>query len=141
MFLHPYQVFDIRTSTTTGQWLDIQKAAMTGGQIDNNPIYTGALGEYNGVILHQAFRVPQGVNSTTAAPVTTARRAIFCGAQAGVIAYGEKDQSGEMSWVEELFDYQNQLGVSAGMIAGLKKTQFNSEDFGTIVVSSYAAPH
>ena len=42
MFLHPYQVYDIRTSTSTGQWLDIQKAAMTGGQIDNNPIYTGA---------------------------------------------------------------------------------------------------
>ena len=46
-----------------------------------------------------------------------------------------------MSWVEELFDYQNQLGVSAGMIAGLKKTQFNSEDFGTITVSTYAAAH
>jgi N4-gp56 family major capsid protein len=141
MFLHPFQVYDLRTVTNSGQWLDIQKAAMQGGQIDNNPIYTGALGEYNGVILHQASRVPTGVNSSTGAAISTVRRAIFCGAQAAVMAYGQKDQAGEMSWVEELFDYNNQLGVSAGMIAGLKKTQFNGEDFGTIVVSSYAAAH
>jgi N4-gp56 family major capsid protein len=59
MFLHPYQVYDMRTSTSTGQWLDIQKAAMQGGEVSKNPIYTGALGEYNGVILHQAERVPK----------------------------------------------------------------------------------
>ena len=141
MFLHPYQVYDLRTSTSSGQWLDIQKAAMMGGKIADNGIYTGALGEYNNVILHQAYRVPTGVNSSTGAAISTVRRAIFCGAQAACMAYGQKDQGGEMSWVEELFDYQNQLGVSAGMIAGLKKTQFNSEDFGTITVSTYAAAH
>jgi N4-gp56 family major capsid protein len=139
MFLHPYQVYDLRTNTSTGQWLDIQKAALAGGADSKSPIYTGALGEYNGVILHANSRVPYGVNGSSA--VTTTRRAIFCGAQAGLMAYGQKDQSAEMSWVEELFDYQNQLGVSAGMIAGMKKTQFNSEDFGVITVSSYAAAH
>lgn len=36
---------------------------------------------------------------------------------------------------------ENQLGVSAGLIAGLKKTVFNSADFATIVMSSYAAAH
>jgi len=141
MFLHPYQVYDLRTSTSSGQWLDIQKSAMMGGKIADNGIYTGALGEYNNVILHQAYRVPTGVNSSTGAAISTVRRAIFCGAQAACMAYGQKDQGGEMSWVEELFDYQNQLGVSAGMIAGLKKTQFNSEDFGTITVSTYAVAH
>ena len=139
MFLHPYQVYDLRTSTSSGQWLDIQKATLSGGKDSGSPIYTGALGEYNGVVLHQASRVPQGVNGSSA--VTTTRRAIFCGTQAALMAYGQKDQSAEMSWVEELFDYQNQLGVSAGMIAGLKKTVFNSEDFGTITVSTYAAAH
>ena len=43
-----------------------------------------------------------------------------------------------MTWVEELFDYENQLGVSAGMIFGLKKTVFNSIDFGTMVVMSHS---
>tara|TARA_R110001583_G_scaffold37058_19_gene121352 strand:+ start:110 stop:250 length:141 start_codon:yes stop_codon:yes gene_type:complete len=44
-----------------------------------------------------------------------------------------------MTWVEELFDYENELGVAAGMIYGLKKTVYNSIDFGTVVMSSRAA--
>lgn len=142
MFLHPYQVYDMRTNTSEGQWLDITKFAMSGGRVSDNPIYDGALGEYNGVILFQNPRVTQGVNSSTSAAVTTVRRAVFCGAQAGVIAYGrDTGTDGQMSWVEELFDYENQLGVAAGMIYGMKKTVFNSEDFGTIVVPTYAAAH
>jgi N4-gp56 family major capsid protein len=141
MFLHPYQVYDLRTNTSTGQWLDIQKAAAAGRSDSQNPIYSGALGEYNGVVLHKTNRVTQGVNSSTGAAITTVRRAVFCGAQAALMAYGQKDQDGEMTWVEELFDYGNSLGVSAGMIAGLKKTRFNSLDFGTVTVSTYAAAH
>lgn len=141
MFLHPYQVYDLRTNTNSGQWLDITKAAMTGGQVKDNPIYTGALGEYNGVVLYQAQRVPTGVNSTTGAAIPTVRRAIFAGAQAGVMGYGKNGSDSEMDWNEEMFDYGNQLGVEAGLIAGLKKTRFNNADFGTIVVSSYANKH
>jgi N4-gp56 family major capsid protein len=142
MFLHPYQVYDLRASTAAaGSWFDIQKAAITGGKISGNPIYTGALGEYNGVVLHEAIRVPQGVNSSTGAAITTVRRALFCGAQAGLMCFGQGNSQNKMTWVEELFDYKNQLGVSAGFIAGLKKTQFNSLDFGVLTVSSYAASH
>lgn len=141
MFLHPYQVYDIRTTTSTGQWLDLQKAAMTGGDVSKNPIYSGALGEYNGVVLHESTRVPTGQNSSSAAEVTSVRRAIFAGAQSVLMGYGSTNGGGEMSWVEELFDYGNQLGVSAGMIFGMKKAVFNSEDFGAITVSTYAAAH
>ena len=137
MFLHPYQVRDLRTSTTTGQWLDIQKAAMTGGQVSNNPIFTGALGVYNNVVLHESTRIPVGTNSGT--PITTVRRAVFCGAQAATIAFGQGSGGGlGGNWTEKLFDYGNQLGVAGGIIWGLKKNVFNSTDFATIVVSSYA---
>lgn len=139
LFLHPYQVYDLRTNTSTGQWLDIQKAAMMGGKESDNPIYTGALGEYNNVIIHQDSRVTQGITNAGAAK-TTVRRAALCGAQAACFAYGGEGGQ-EMTWVEELFDYKNQLGVSAGMIFGLKKTVFNSLDFGTITISTYAAAH
>lgn len=141
MFLHPYQVYDLRTNTGSGQWLDITKAALSAKNESNNPIYTGALGEYNGVILHEATRVATGVNSSTGAAIATVRRAVFCGAQAATMAYGQTNAGGEMSWTEELFDYGNQLGVSAGLIHGIKKMQFNSRDFSTIVVSTYAAQH
>lgn len=36
---------------------------------------------------------------------------------------------------------ENELGVSAGSIFGLKKTVFNSADFATITASTYAAQH
>lgn len=138
IFLHPYQVTNLRTSTTSGQWLDIQKSAMAGGQIEKNPIYTGALGEYNNTIIHSSFYVTQGISATSTA-VSTVRRAVFCGAQAASICFGGEDGPDTMSWAEEEFDYGNQLGVAVGAIWGLKKSVFNSTDFSTIVIPSYAA--
>jgi N4-gp56 family major capsid protein len=147
MFLHDDQVFDLRTSTTAGQWQDIQKSAMQGTDVAQNPIFSGALGIYNGVVLHKAARVTQGVNSSTAAAVANTRRAVLCGAQAATIAFGSENGATRFTWVEEMFDYGNQFGVAAGCIWGLKKTKYipednsatNAEDFGTIVVSTYAA--
>jgi N4-gp56 family major capsid protein len=133
------QVKQLRTNTATGQWLDIQKAATTGDGSKNNPIFTGALGEYNGVILFEDRRIPQGVNSSTGAAVSTARRAVLMGAQAAVLAFGQGASMDQMDWNEELFDYGNQLGVSAGCIYGLKKSQFNSTDYGTIVIATYTS--
>lgn len=141
-FLHPYQVTDMRINTSTGQWLDIQKAAATGGEVDDNPIFDGALGIYNGVILHSDFRVTQGVQSASpTVPVTTTRRAVLAGAQAIMLGYGRDNGPGRYTWVEELFDYENELGVSAGCIFGMKKTVFNSMDFADIVMSTYAVAH
>ena len=136
MFLHPYQVYDLRTTVNASEvtWYDAQKARVQGGQTGKeNPIFSGALGMYNGVILHESTRVPT-VQANT-------RRAIFAGAQAGMIGFGQGYGENRMSWVEELFDYKNQLGVAAGMIWGLKKTVFNSADFSTITVSTYAVSH
>lgn len=147
MFLHDYQVHDLRTNTSTGQWLDIQRAAMQGGDVKGNPIFSGALGIYNGVVLHKTSRVTTGVHSSTGAAQTSVRRAVLCGAQAAMIAFGSGNGKTRYTWNEELFDYGNQFGVAAGSIFGLKKTKFipeddsstNAEDFGTVVCSTYAA--
>ena len=125
LFLHPYQVTSMRTNTGTAQWFDIQQAALTGGEITGNPIFTGSLGVYNGVIMHESPRVQV---------VGNAYRAVLCGAQAAVLAFGQDSGGNKVSWTEELFDYGNQLGVSAGMIWGLKKTVYNSLDFGVITI-------
>jgi N4-gp56 family major capsid protein len=141
-YLHPYQVYDLRTdAATAGNWFDIQKAAMQGGKVSNNPIYTGALGEYNGIILRESFHVPNGVNASTLATITTVKRAVFLGAQAAAMAFGGNDDAEGMNWVEETFDFRRALGIMAGKKFGLKKTQFNGVDFGTIVISTYAAAH
>jgi N4-gp56 family major capsid protein len=136
LFLHPNQTFQLRTATNTGQWQDINKAMLTGGKIGDNPIVTGMLGTYNNVMLVEDVRVPCVASSVTSS--TNFRRAVFCGAQAAAVAFGGKNQDGEADWQEETFDYGNQLGISAGLIAGMKKMVFNSQDFATIVASSYA---
>jgi N4-gp56 family major capsid protein len=129
-FLHPYQVTQMRTNTNTGQWLDIQKAAMTGGDTSKNPIFTGALGVYNGVILHESTRIPNTTGSV--------RRGVLCGAQSLMVAFGRGSGQNVYSWVEELFDYKNQLGVAAGCIGGMTKTRFNGSDFATIAMPTYS---
>lgn len=141
MFMHDYQVTDLRTNTGTGQWLDIQKAALAGGMGSKSPIYNGALGEYNGVILHKWNRLPVGISNAGAAQTNT-RRAVFCGAQAGVVGFGKEFSKGShFKWIEELFDYERELGVSAQTVWGIKKSVFNSKDFATIVATTYAVAH
>jgi N4-gp56 family major capsid protein len=140
LFVHDYQIYQLRSSASAGTWIDYQKSAITGGDA-NNPLFKGGdlVGEYNGVLMHRAPRVTNGVNSTTGAAVANARRAVMCGAQAAMFATGRDYDEGEnkFSWVEESFDYGNQLGVSAGSVFGIKKTRFNSQDFATFVAATY----
>ncbi len=139
VFLDTLQARDLRTNTNTGQWQDIQKAAIQGGQISKNPIFKGSIGMYNGMILHTTTRISQGVNSSTGAAISTVRRAVLCGAQSCSIAFGKGHSFNKMDWHEETFDYANQLGVSAGCVFGIKKNRWNGADFSTLVLSTYAA--
>lgn len=132
MFIHPYQTTSLRKNTAAGQWADIQKAAITGGQIEDNPIFTGALGVYNQTILHESVRVPASPNNASV------RRAVLCGAQALSIAFGREYGKNVFSWVEEAYDYKNKLGVAAGCQAGMVKTRYNGSDYGTVVCPTWA---
>ncbi len=139
-YLHPYQVTSLRTNSSSGQWMDIQKAALSGGAGSKSPIYTGALGEYNGVILRSSQDVTTGCNSSTpTTAVTTVRRAVLLGAQAAVIAYGTNHGPSRYRWNEELLDHKRKFEVSAWCTWGAVKTKWNSSDFGTVVISTYAA--
>jgi N4-gp56 family major capsid protein len=145
VYLHPYQITDLKLSAnaTTGvSWPEIQLAAMRGGEITKNPLYTGALGEYDGMILRESEDVPTGVHSSTGAEVPAVRRAIFLGAQAAAIAYSSKNsKNSPYKWVEEMQDYKRKLGVSVQSIVGLKKIRFDEQDFGAMVISTRAEAH
>lgn len=133
--LHPYQVYDLRTSTNAGQWLDIQKAVVQGGKINDNPIFSGALGIYNGTILYESNNVHSGPYGASNA---TVYRAVFLGAQAGAVAFGQQYGIGKFDWHEELFDYGKNLGVSASLIWGINKNRFNNQDYGCITIATGA---
>lgn len=96
---------------------------------------------YNGVIIHADNRIPFGVNGSTGAAVTGVRRSFLAGAQAAVVGFGQDNGPNKMTWDEKTFDYGNKLGVAAGMIWGLKKSLFNSVDYGVVVIPSYAVAH
>ncbi|MGA4550578.1 N4-gp56 family major capsid protein [Methylorubrum aminovorans] len=140
LYLASEQVTSLRTNTAAGQWLDIQKAAMAGMESSKSPIFSGALGEYNGVILREAQDITQGVSADGSTAVPLTRRAVLLGAQAATIAYGKAGGDTRYRWNEELLDHKRNLEVSAWAIWGLKKTTYNGDDFGTVVIPTYAKP-
>ena len=135
LLMSPFQEYDLRTNTSTGQWMDIQKAAAA-AEGKKNPIFQGGLGMINNAVLHKHRNVIRysdygsGVNLPAA-------RALLLARQAGVVAYGTAGGL-RYSWKENTKDYDNEPTVASGFIGGIKKTRFNSKDFGVISIDTYA---
>lgn len=138
MFIHPDQEFQLRASVGDEEWAKIQLAALQAGDKESNPIFTDAIGIYNNVIFHSAEHITQGVHSADNTKVGNTRRAVLCGAQAAAIAGGKGYSELGHKWVEELFDYKKYVGVAVESIFGFKKTRFDGQDHGTVVVSTHS---
>ena len=126
MIIDQWQARDL---TADEIWINAQQHANIRG--NKNPIFSGALGMYDGVIIHQCNRV---LRTETGSGGTKVGHALFLGAQAAVFALGENP-----TWEEDVFDYRNKVGYSCGRIFGIKKTQFkydgiNQTDFGCVNV-------
>lgn len=130
--MHTYQAFQLRTSTTTNDWLDIQKAA---GNRGSNLVYTNSLGEYADVILHKHRNVIRFSAAQTG--TVAAARGLFLGAQAGLMAYGQNSSPNRYSWNEDKDDRGNALAITAGAIFGVKRTTYNGKTYGLIACDSY----
>jgi N4-gp56 family major capsid protein len=129
--MNPDNEYDLRNDTTTGSWLDIQKAASAAEGRDN-PIFKGGLGMIGNAVLHKHRSVLR-FNDYGAGGNVSASRCMLLGRQAAVVAYGT---SGGMryTWKEKMKDYDNEPTVAAGCIMGVKKTRFNSKDFGVLSI-------
>lgn len=131
LLMHTWQAFDLRSASSTNDWIDIHKN--TDGK--DSMIYQNALGEYAGVILHKHRNVIRFNDYGSGA--VTAARALFLGAQAAVVAFGGGGGAGRYSWNEDKDDRGNALAITAGAIYGVKKSRFNSLDFGVIALDTY----
>lgn len=140
LVMSPWQEYDVRTSTTTGHWLDIQKAA-AGAEGRNNPIFKGNLGMYNNVVLHAHKGVIRFTNAGSGLDQPAAR-ALFLGAQAGQCAFGSPGTGLRFDWHEETRDNGNEVVISTSSIFGCKKTRFTidgtAKDFGVIACDTYS---
>lgn len=140
LVLHPYSVYELRTETGAAGWTQIQQNANQRG--NSNPIFSGALGMYNGVVIHESEYIPHAVNAGAwSGAVANDTANLFLGAQAGVFAmgnaYDKVDQSsngggGYFKWVEQVNDYGNNKGVGVAGCFGIKPSVFNSARFGMI---------
>jgi N4-gp56 family major capsid protein len=140
LYLHEGQITQLRTSTGSNGWLDIHRTALAGAERGDNPIYNGAMGEWNSCIIRRSQDVTLGVNSSTGVSVANVRRAVLLGAQAACIGFGMRNNGEDKyRWNEELKDHKRRLEVSAWSIWGLKKAVYNSVDHGALVISTYSA--
>lgn len=121
VILHPYSATDLRQDPV---WNQAQRDANVRGE--DNPIFSGALGMYNGMVIHEHEYVFTTTDGSASARVA---RNVLCGQQAGVIGWGANVQ-----WVEKSFDYGNSWGISCGAIFGTIKPIFNAVDYGVITM-------
>ncbi len=166
MFLHPWQVKALKAETGAAGWAAIQKDANVRGI--NNPLFTkdgtgrermfdGAVGVWNDVILFSYERIETRVagesfmDPNTATNIIDATmvdgtaaiaRALFCGAQAGALAWAQLWRR-----LERGFDYKRKPGTATDAIYGASKVRFNDpganqstntaqEDFGIWAVDT-----
>jgi N4-gp56 family major capsid protein len=120
LIVHPEVAYDM---FKISGWQTIQQNANLRGS--ENPLFTGALGVYDGVVIHEHESISQFTDGGGASVVGA--RNLFMGAGAACMG-----TIGGMSWVEKSFDYGNKLGVAGGKIYGVSRTAFNSKDYGVI---------
>lgn len=139
--MHTFQEDDLRSNASTGQWLDIQKAAAA-AEGRNSPLFKGSLGMYRGVILHSHRNVIRSNDAGSGANVEAAR-SLFMGAQAGVAAFGSPGTNLRFDWHEETRDNGDKVVISTSSIFGTKKVRFEVEgtqqDFGLFSLDTAAA--
>lgn len=155
LYLHPHQITDMRRDSSGKiQWYMNASSLAQGGNSDtllNTSSYsTGIVGRYGNVNIYSRDRVPLGQSSADNSAVANTRRAVLCGKNALAFAsrfsgaltdVKETGGSTPMMFKTELKDYEYIKGVEGRMIYGVKKVQFDGEDFGSIVISTFAAAH
>lgn len=121
MLVSPWAARDLKDDA---KWLAAQQNANVRGS--KNPIFTGALGEYDGVILYEYERV---VSDATGASAANVCHNLLLGKQAACFAVARPAKH-----IEQTDDYGNIAGNGIAFYGAVEKTKFNGKDYGCIQV-------
>lgn len=121
MLVHPWAARDLKDDP---KWLAAQQNANIRGS--KNPIFTGALGEYDGVILYEYERV---LSSNIGASSANVCQNLLLGKQAACFAVARPAKH-----IEQTDDYGNVAGNGIAFYGAVEKTKFNGLDYGIINV-------
>lgn len=108
---HPYAVMQLKRDDTT--WAQAQREARE--RSITNPLFTGAAGMWDGILIKTSDRVPRSTNGT----IQVADN-VLLGAQALMRGYAMYPD-----WREELFDYGRQTGIATVTVVGNKLNVFD----------------
>lgn len=111
LMIHDYAVTSLKINDAN--WAQAQREAQTRG--DTNPLFTGAVGMWDGVIIRQSQRAPRSTNGT----IQVADGVMF-GANAMSVGYAAYPE-----FAEELFDYGQRIGHGTSVVWGEKLTVFD----------------
>ncbi len=133
MFVHNLCARDLKNSDA---WIQAQRLAQFRG--DDNPIFTGMLGVWDGVILKETPKM-QLVSGVGASSIDVAVN-VLCGAQALLFAQGDYPEEGGAKLVltEKRFDYDTQIGMQIKALHAYAKGMFNNVQHGVVSVFSSA---
>lgn len=126
MLVSPWAARDLKDDP---KWLAAQQNANVRGS--KNPIFTGALGEYDGVILYEYERV---LSSNIGASSANVCQNLLLGKQAACFAVARPAKH-----IEQTDDYGNIAGNGIAFYGAVEKTQFNGKDYGVINVMTGGA--
>jgi N4-gp56 family major capsid protein len=142
LYVHTEQYNQLLNDTTSPyQYRDLQQAMIASGrgegEIKRSFVFSQTL-------VRETDKVPLGVNSSTGVEEANCRRAVFCGKDAGAIGFGQgfTDSKGSVPGFmirQESADIGNLEKYAMSGIFGIKKLQFDGNDNGSIVISTYSA--
>lgn len=115
LVMHTFDEYHLKQDSTYYGFL--RDAGVRG---DSNPIFTGALGELDGMLLYSAQNVPNSASKS---------KNVAFGGEAFARAYGQYPD-----WVEEWFDYKNKLGIATSIVYGDKR----AVEANSLIVHTYA---
>lgn len=127
LLVAPDVLYDLKTFDPA--WAQAQREAEVRGKA--NPLFTGAEGVWDGVVIRSSTRVPLTTNWGSGNTLNGAEN-LFAGRQAGVFAWGQKPE-----WVEQSFDFGARTGFAIGALFEIAKATFNAQDNGSINVRTF----
>lgn len=147
-FLSPEQSRDLRKDDS--EWYSAMKAAIAGGRINDNPIFTGSLGVWNGVLFIESPFVPPGLNAGGTKFKDNTRRAWIGGASALMMGHGRGFappgyKKNRFRWDRETEDFGHQQQIAATTIVGLARPRYKkpgesvAREAGVFAIETYAA--
>lgn len=123
LLTHPDAVYDLRASS---EFQQAMREAETRGA--TNPLFSGAVAVWDGMIIHAHENAAIAADAGAGSNVPWVKSVVL-GAQALCVAYGKRPEV-----VQKTFDYDNEEGYATGVIMGVKKSVFNSLDYGSLGV-------